>query len=617
MRLGLSLALVSIASTASASDWTPMGSMTRPRLFHTATTLSGDRVLVAGGCVTETTQGACAVRTDETEIFDLGMQGFIAGPKMSQVRMHHTATALASGDVLIVGGCTTITNPNWGVPPRQGCTLTGRAVDLYDAVNKTISAVQPGLVTARTAHAATLLLDGRVLVTGGFGDPIQIKDSYFEANALATAEIYDPTNRTFSPTNGTMIQARGAHTATLLVTGPNAGKVLITGGTTKAAEMAPRLDTTELFDPATGTFSAGPKLSSSRVSHVAVRLGDGRVIITTGSLTSATDLYDPAKPTQMLAGPTQLNGPHDNAAFLGAPVDEVLFAGDVPPELYDPLANTGRSTGNLTLPFSPEIALLSKGRALVVGGQHNGIDPPVKLAFVFGLAEPGDTCSADTDCRLVSCIDGVCCKQGCNVPCGSCSAPTGDCTKVTNRDHPTCTGTDPADLRTCDGNGACKKKQGVACASPDLCITGFCADGFCCESSCSESCVACDFPRPGRCVTVGPQPVNGRAKCPSGQFCSGSGPDCVPAFCDGDHTLRRPRQPDVDCAPYRCTGTGLCYEKCSSVDQCSAPNVCDEAGHCVPSQGGDGGCALGGEGRSTFGAVLVALVALLRRRRRS
>jgi galactose oxidase-like protein len=72
------------------------------------------------------------------------------------------------------------------------------------------------LKTARFHHTATLLPDGRVLVAGG-------EDRY---DALASAELYDPTTGTWSLT-GSLNILRKDHTATLL---PN-GMVLVTGGT--------------------------------------------------------------------------------------------------------------------------------------------------------------------------------------------------------------------------------------------------------------------------------------------------------------------------------------------------------------------------------------------------
>src|SRR5947209_1683938 len=73
------------------------------------------------------------------------------------------------------------------------------------------------LTRERMFHAATLLTNGRVLITGGFATP--------GSSVWASAELYDPATGTFTAT-GNMTTPRYSHTATLL---PN-GKVLIAGG---------------------------------------------------------------------------------------------------------------------------------------------------------------------------------------------------------------------------------------------------------------------------------------------------------------------------------------------------------------------------------------------------
>src|SRR5262249_22796786 len=89
----------------------------------------------------------------------------------------------------------------------------------------------------RAGHTATLLIDGRVLVTGGSQSP--------GAPATNSVELYDPGNGAFGPV-GSMAIARIGHTATRLLD----GRVLILGGTSLGAPEA------ELFDPRTNTFSA-------------------------------------------------------------------------------------------------------------------------------------------------------------------------------------------------------------------------------------------------------------------------------------------------------------------------------------------------------------------------
>src|SRR5262245_52039682 len=106
------------------------------------------------------------------------------------------------------------------------------------------------MTTARVGHTASLLPDGKVLIVGGQTPGCCVPPSIF-----SSAELYDPSTINFT-TTGTMIKDCASHTATLL---PD-GKVLIAGGFfLKDTPQGPRgttLASAELYDPATGTFSA-------------------------------------------------------------------------------------------------------------------------------------------------------------------------------------------------------------------------------------------------------------------------------------------------------------------------------------------------------------------------
>jgi hypothetical protein len=118
------------------------------------------------------------------------------------------------------------------------------------------------MAQARSLFAATLLLDGTVLVEGGSDG----------ATALSAAELYDPAAGTWSQT-GAMSGARDAHTATLLAD----GRVLAAGG------IAERdLPSDELYDPATRTWSQTGSLIQARDEHTATLLADGRVLAVGG-----------------------------------------------------------------------------------------------------------------------------------------------------------------------------------------------------------------------------------------------------------------------------------------------------------------------------------------------
>jgi hypothetical protein len=212
---------------------------------HTATLLNTGKVLVAGwGNAT-------------AELFDPATGSFTATGSMLQPRVSHTATLLNSGKVLLTGGIQ-------GTPPAT--TVLAEA-ELYDPTTGSFSQTLGSLATARQWHTATLLTNGTVLVTGGFLDNNE--------NAIATAELFDLTSQSFTPTNGNMETPRAFQTATLL----KDGTVLVTGGNNGTGPLA----TAELYDPTAGTFSPTGSMGTARQSHIATLLNDGTVLVAGGT----------------------------------------------------------------------------------------------------------------------------------------------------------------------------------------------------------------------------------------------------------------------------------------------------------------------------------------------
>ena len=103
------------------------------------------------------------------------------------------------------------------------------------------------LATARFAHTATLLNNGKVLVAGGADG---------SGNPVATAEIFDPSTGKFSST-GSLVTARHHFAAVLL----SSGKVLVTGGLDGSGNP---LASAEIYDPSAGTFYATQNNMTSR-----------------------------------------------------------------------------------------------------------------------------------------------------------------------------------------------------------------------------------------------------------------------------------------------------------------------------------------------------------------
>jgi hypothetical protein len=222
------------------------------------------------------------------------------------------------------------------------------------------------MTTARSGNTATLLADERVLVAGGIRETLI--DNVDTTTYLASAELYDPTTGTFSPT-GSMATVRNDGTATLL----SDGRVLIAGGL--GGELG-LLASAELYDPATGTFSPTGSMVIAVQGATATSLSDGRVLIAGGSgdstgLLASAELYDPKTGTFSPTGSMTVGRAGTTATLLSD--GHVLVAGGgnagASAELYDPATGTFSQTGSMTTARAGASAtVLSNGRVLVAGG---------------------------------------------------------------------------------------------------------------------------------------------------------------------------------------------------------------------------------------------------------
>jgi galactose oxidase-like protein len=225
------------------------------------------------------------------------------------------------------------------------------------------------LSTARSGHTATLLPNGKVLVTGGLeGGPGGL---YY---SVAASELYDPAAGTWSPT-GSLSTARSGHTATLL---PN-GNVLVAGGDfVSSPNPFYVIAASELYDPAAGTWSPTGSLSTARSGHTATLLPNGTVLVAGGSGTgpiAASELYDPTAGTWSPTGSLSTARSSGYTATL-LPNGKVLVAGGwggtgpiAASELYDPAAGTWSPTGSLSAARDFHTAtLLPSGVVLVAAG---------------------------------------------------------------------------------------------------------------------------------------------------------------------------------------------------------------------------------------------------------
>ena len=254
-----SAALLTVTSSAAGPGTSiTTGSLAAARAFHTATLLNTGNVLITGG-------KDASSSLSSAELYNPTAGTFSATVSLSVARYNHSATTLADGRVLIIGGVS--------------FAATLASAEIYDPATGLFAATG-SLLAARSDHTATLLASGKVLLAGGY-----------RGSALATAELYDPlaTVTSFTAT-GSLNTARAYQTASTLAN----GKVLVVGGAATA--------TAELYDPTAGTFTNTGSLLIARATwHAAALLPSGKVLIagglgtgTPGTLLSEAELFDPA-----------------------------------------------------------------------------------------------------------------------------------------------------------------------------------------------------------------------------------------------------------------------------------------------------------------------------------
>lgn len=597
--------------------WGTTGTLAHGRMAHTSTTLPSGRVLIAGGYTPPYYSVA------ECEIFDEtaagGSGAFVASGSLQAPHVRgKRAVLMADGKVLITGG---------------GYSGASKGSEIFDPAaggGAGASTLTADMLKPRESHTMTRLPSGKVLVAGGGGVGPSLAESI-------TAELFDPATKTYSATGNLVDILRMMHSASLLST----GKVLIAGGYGNGEGS---LSSTELYDPATGKFTAGPAMLVVRYNHTATTLPSGKVLILGGwgnGYVSNADLYTPS-PTGIgaFAKTGSLAEGRTTPATALLPSGKVLTAGGdnggaaAFADLWDPAADAGKGawTSTVALPagrYGHAASTLPSGKVLISGGY-----PTYTEGLLYG-AKLGDACTTAGSCLSNHCVDGRCCDTACDVgSCDRCDVPgkEGTCSPapVKSDGAPSCSpfacdGVSSTCPTTCLDDGACapqffcakdgtcqaRKEAGASCdpaanckdAGCNECAQNACVDGFCCDQPCNGKCQACSAALKqsnqddGKC---GPTKdgIDPRNECEaSGEVCKADGQcngtgdcrlatpagvACGAAECQGEHgTIARGKL---------CTGQGVCQDNAQGVD-CS-PFVCKDGG-CTTSCTAASDCANG------------------------
>lgn len=262
-------------------------SLNSARFAHTATWVPGNHVVLIGGAAIS---GASLVATDSVEVFVPGTSSFsIPAPGTLIARAEHTATLLANGSILIVGG----------LDPATALATAGPA--LLDPASYALTplngASNAASANSRYGHTATRLANGWVLIAGG--------RSTATGTLLNSAYIYKPELATFdlvgtldAPGLPSMPLARSLHAATLL----GNMTVMLSGGLWNNGTSESFTNDTSLFLMPTIFSASAPmgftataassQLNTARGLHSATSVGGGNVFIVGGrNQTAAGNAY--------------------------------------------------------------------------------------------------------------------------------------------------------------------------------------------------------------------------------------------------------------------------------------------------------------------------------------
>ena len=219
--------------------------------------------------------------------------------------------------------------------------------------------------TPRQHNAMAALPDGTVLVAGGV----------VAFDTLYTTSLYNPQTDTWTPDAG-MLNWRQDFTMTVLAD----GSVLAAGGYAREPGALPFFwSTSEIYSG--GAWHAAPSMRGSRYNHAAVRLNDGRVLVSGGltlvvpnfvTLRSA-EIYTPGAGWNTVGNMLVARSGHT----LSLLPDGRVFAvgGGAGAEIFDPVTNSWSAAPSPAVARAGHTATaLPNGRVLVAGSNVNGVN---------------------------------------------------------------------------------------------------------------------------------------------------------------------------------------------------------------------------------------------------
>ncbi len=294
---------------------------------------------------------------------------WVSAGKLREARNATNVVVIGTHNVLVVGSDY---ETSW-LSACGAATEGSDSVEIGDPVTKKWGKTA-SLPSPREAPGVVGLRDGRALVTGGERGENDGNISY------SSSYVFDLSRMSWTK-SGLMNSARSNPASALLAD----GRVLVAGGRyIDGAHDVRFLDSTELWDPATGTWSRTGRLTATRLGASAVTLADGRVLIVGGIASqesspieqASAEVYDPMAGTWSSAG--VLEKARSGFALVALADGGAIVAGGftIPGytrlasvERFDPTSN--RWSQAAPIPYGVAGAagtILADGRVLLAGG---------------------------------------------------------------------------------------------------------------------------------------------------------------------------------------------------------------------------------------------------------
>jgi hypothetical protein len=350
-------------------------------------TLGSAALPVSGGAVVEKSDGEVLLVGGSGPVFqsyDSNREEFELGGPAFGVGLFGQSTALADGRILFTGGL----------------GLDGQPTDaaaIFDPA--TFQTTTLTMTAKRAGHGASLLNDGRVLITGGFA-AFSLTDLLTLLQGIqGTTELFDPNTGAFT-TGPTLLEPRALHTSTTLTN----GRVLIAGGMTiiPIINVPTVSNTAYAYNPSSGQFGLPAFMNGARMLHTAAPLTNGKVLLAGGLSVDFSQVIATGDLTQLVVGTlsdcqlfttgflglgtfqtiTGMSSPRAGAGVAQLPNGEAVIVGGIDLSLSTTgitaatLATSDRYSASGIVPtgsllgarFLPVLEPLNDGTVLVVGG---------------------------------------------------------------------------------------------------------------------------------------------------------------------------------------------------------------------------------------------------------